>query len=1192
MRKTKQAIALVFASMVSVLLGGVLTINADAATTVDESKFVMYHGASVRTEGTSEHPNATGLRFKTYASEFKDQLNAVYPVQAYDYRWYTELRFKMWDGVSMNGDLKQYTTYESQVSASVWNDDGWNTVLLNIPNDAVAIDITAQSFVEITNENGGTVYEMNTKSVTYSAAQTASWALALHSYQTETQRTFLLNYVDAAQVDEIRLPRTYMSVEVGKSDDICANSYPLGYGITYTSDNTSVATVDGNGRITGVAEGTANITLSIGSTLSKVCQVNVRKSGDVPTSITSWTNTSISWNYFNQSSKMYPFYKYESDDGTNKSGTGKVVQNRIQISGAPTTTYYTLNSEYLNHTFGLSYVKAVRIKLTGLTGYEINQFKLNYDGLTDDYIRYYKDGDAIWLQFNRSAYEAWLKTRESEDTQFVFRFQLREEGGEIYGGEAIANPPTFYVEEISPVFDGVTEDFEYGTSAYITTDAQSRVERITERTNGRGMYALNVVPADKTLTVHIASAYVNKVFASGAAVLQFRVYTDQDLTSLTVNGSTANVQYKYNADGRYYVVRIANTYNNSTLKVVLTGESALGEVYLDAFTGTNETIGENITKTAAHARDEGGEPTFDAAKTFNFYAYSSLSVGQLNGCDYDFDEPTLETLLELKEVGMDAIMPQSLAVVGENGAKSGNFDYRTLLDLAEQAGLKVLLADHILWHMSGGKEYQYAIWQSYYDGARETEGEWKGAAAKGTPMYEKVKAQLSYCINHPAYMGVVLWDEPSVWLFDDNLPSGDATRKSGAFALTYKTVKRVAQEEFGKDIFIQANLLPTAAYGAFKTHSIAQNYPELTVKRYGEITGMDVSAYADANGSTDYIAAAGAQFYTDLEKHVEYIGASSPGNQALVERDMQYAIMRERYGRYCELFLQATNADCLMADMYPIYGETPKERYLLEVQTAAEVAAAYGAELHIVSQTMTHLDGDNANGERLLAEADLCWMNNVLLAYGVKNISFFTYHVRATQHYDTSFVDETGEKTAIWYAMQNILSQNKAFASTYHSFDLQSSKTYYDPLAVFNGEFGRYANDLNYCDGNLYLNDAVSFTALTNVSGQGELTMISEFKNANDGYMYAIMNVTDGKYRTDVGAYEQVKLTFDDQYTHVILWRNGVKTLVALDENNALEIENAAGEIAFVIPYCYKSTGYYEKETGDNGAFFPINGQW
>ena len=262
------------------------SVATKAQSTIDESKFTMFKGASVRVEGTTEHPDAKGLRFKTYAEDFKDDLHAVYSPDNYNYHWYTQLRFKL----LKDGSTTEYTSYTTEVNATVWHSEGWNTVLLDIPTSAVAANITAQSFVEVTDKNGDTVYEANTEVRTYSAAETASWVLAYNLYTGTDQKNFLLNYVNqaitAGEITEIVLPNPNFGLEVGTSDTIVASTLPYGYGITYTSDNTGVATVDGNGRVTAHATGTANITLTLGS-LTKTCKVTVYAKDSIPTAITS-----------------------------------------------------------------------------------------------------------------------------------------------------------------------------------------------------------------------------------------------------------------------------------------------------------------------------------------------------------------------------------------------------------------------------------------------------------------------------------------------------------------------------------------------------------------------------------------------------------------------------------------------------------------------------------------------------------------------------------------------------------------------------------------------------------------------------------------------------------------------------------------------------------------------------------------
>lgn len=1255
-------------------------VRSDAAVVLDKSKFQMSQVTSVRMgDGTRADP--TGLRFHTIAEEFKSDLEAVYSTDTYDYDWYTELRFRRWEGATytvVKKDVeyvyKQYKPYETRVGAMVWKDDGWNTVLLDIPMlDAelglpsdMALQITAQSYVNVTDANGDVVYQAETQSLTYSAAKTASWALAQGQYTGE-QKNALLSYVDHAiacgDIQTLNLPRETFGIQVGTSDWLETSTFPAGYGVTYTSANPAIAKVDVDGRVTGLKAGTTTITVSLGSSISKVCTVTVVANGDVAPTVSSWT-----------ASNTYPIYHKEEYGTISVHSSGNYLT--VSHSGESTPQFY-LDDTYVQQAFALSAVKAIRIQMDSFpTGYDIHHFITNYnraDGFANDYDEYtsfYRDGNTMYLQINRGAYEYYMQSRlvtdDGNGTQavapFTFRLQFSKDGGDL--NDIAKDIPDYRISKIQPIYDDLTLDFEdreYNdanvyTSKYVIPTAETvEIASVQDRTMGRGKYSLAATTSEQSMAIALSSAYVSKVFAGGATSLQFRVYTDVNLESVTVNGATSNVQYAYNADGEYYTIRIGSAYNGNALNVVLSSGAALGTVYLDAFTGTDKAVGENMSKAQAFAKDEGGAPSYSEQISFNFYAYSSVSDGKVlqegEYLDMAFEmeegkysslaRPTVESFQELKDAGFYAVMPQSIAVVGQGaldasgnlktqGGAGGTYDYRDVLEVAEEVGLKVILTDNQLLYASRGES-------AMSDAMYTSELDANGAGVQGSALYNFVKQQLLSYGNYPAFYGVLLADEPRAWLFDKNAVAPDGI-KAGSYALIYRTIVKVAADlkavwdnaadknaliasgkaYLDKEIYIHGNLIGATTYSAYSNHvsSALAGYPELTRERYCEILGLSLATdtYASiggrANGSENHPYPDGldteeernttlanltdTQFYQAIENYITIIG-STGGHENDKRWDVQMQIVRERFAKYCELYIVSTGAKYIAPDFYPLYSEGPMGNYIMAVQTAAEVAAKYGVDLYVVTQTQSYVPGSSTS-TRILSDADVRWLNNTLMSFGVKNMIYFTYHQHGDDtsgffHDGSSFMYVTGEKTPLWYNMQKLMAENQAFASTYQSFTLNATKTYYNKLGLYDNDHLAVAHDVVY-DENLFDNSVgnavgVDF-AVAGVETNGEATIVSEFVDAKGKYMYSVMNVIDSQW-TDVDTYQSVTLTFDVAYTHVVLWRNGVKQLVALDENNSITVENGAGEVVFMIPYQYEEyPGYmFDENQEDNGIFFP-----
>ena len=83
-------------------------------------------------------------------------------------------------------------------------------------------------------------------------------------------------------VTSIALNKTSLSLKEGESETLVATVSPdnaTDKTVTWSSTNTSVATVDASGRVTAIKEGTATITAKAGDK-SATCAVTVKKKAD------------------------------------------------------------------------------------------------------------------------------------------------------------------------------------------------------------------------------------------------------------------------------------------------------------------------------------------------------------------------------------------------------------------------------------------------------------------------------------------------------------------------------------------------------------------------------------------------------------------------------------------------------------------------------------------------------------------------------------------------------------------------------------------------------------------------------------------------------------------------------------------------------------------------------------------------
>ena len=131
----------------------------------------------------------------------------------------------------------------------------------------------------------------------------------LNNYNSYTQKTFKIIKQDTTiSVTGISLNKTTTSIEVGKTETLIATITPsnaTNKTVTWTSSDTSMATVDSNGKVTAKKIGTATITATTSNGKTSTCKVTVIKKEVKEIKVSYRTHVeNIGWQNFVSNGKM------------------------------------------------------------------------------------------------------------------------------------------------------------------------------------------------------------------------------------------------------------------------------------------------------------------------------------------------------------------------------------------------------------------------------------------------------------------------------------------------------------------------------------------------------------------------------------------------------------------------------------------------------------------------------------------------------------------------------------------------------------------------------------------------------------------------------------------------------------------------------------------------------------------------
>ncbi len=520
-------------------------------------------------------------------------------------------------------------------------------------------------------------------------------------------------------------------------------------------------------------------------------------------------------------------------------------------------------------------------------------------------------------------------------------------------------------------------------------------------------------------------------------------------------------------------------------------------------------IEENTTVTAVRAKykvetkDESNADYSNEKASFDAYAYSGPTNGQwtVDGKNMVTNPTDFRTVEHLTTYKNAGFNIYLAQDSITVDPSTWEKDGKVIMDRAHEAGLKVILTDKRIQSLS----------EPITASSTGTSGEaWKFGEGDEKYKFKNRAALDSYiaeCLSlykdHPAFYGVMLGDEPSY-------------QNAYCYGEVYKAIKRVAPE-----VYVQYNLLPLNN----NTDTIKYRYPNLA------------------------------------------------NDNSISKVDIENA-----YVAYLEAFLDSMGVDYVQYDHYPMKSEktgiinkvdTPyiSETYLRGLQLVGELAKERNIAVKIVAQTCVQ----NTSGEngmlylRQITEDDARWINNSLLGFGVKEISYFTYWTKQANVSDGewfvdggSFVNRDGTTTELYNFMKTIMAENQAFAGTIKNFDYRGSR-------VYNGTNSFSEQHISW------VNNDYTFSCITNVTSSKEATLVTELYDwERYNYMYMLMNTIDPneKNANKKDTSQTITVTFKSDYGFTKAWvyQNGVRTSVELT-NNTYTVTLTAGQAVYVLPY-------------------------
>lgn len=277
------------------------------------------------------------------------------------------------------------------------------------------------------------------------------------------------------------------------------------------------------------------------------------------------------------------------------------------------------------------------------------------------------------------------------------------------------------------------------------------------------------------------------------------------------------------------------------------------------------------------------------------------------------------------------------------------------------------------------------------------------------------------------------------------------------------------------------------------------------------------------------------------------------------------------YRTYLNAYIQASGNDYISYDYYPIVGGNAYDKKgigpytLRNLILVAQVAKENGLKVHVVTQTYSPAHSSNT---LILNSEDVAYLNNMFLAYGVDQISYFTFYHRGSAmseswNADGCVMTADGQRNDLYYYMQAQRAQIRYMSPIMSNFEFEWCYIDRYSTSLINPSAYSY----------LYSNKPYSNRAYQQLStwsvNKSWINLTGLYNADTNQYMYTVQNLH--KNSSQQSATQSISLRFSDtDITYFAVYEGGSVRIVnatTYSSYKQLTVTLSTGHTVFVVPY-------------------------